>query len=43
MTEKPNDFMEGFGYGITLMASKFFMVLLILLENLLKGLNKKKI
>ena len=24
MTEKPNDFMEGFGYGITLMASRIF-------------------
>ena len=24
MIEKPNDFMEGFGYGITLMASRIF-------------------
>ena len=24
MTEKPNDFMEDFGYGITLMASRIF-------------------
>ena len=42
MTEKPNDFMEGFGYGITLMASRIFYGVIDIVRKPIEGIKQEK-
>ena len=42
MTEKPNDFMEGFGYGITSMASGIFYGVTDIVRKPIEGIKQEK-
>ena len=42
MTEKPNDFMEGFGYGITSMASRIFYGVTDIVRKPIEGIKQEK-
>ena len=43
MTEKPNNFMEGFGYGITSMARGIFYGVTDIVRKPIEGIKQKKI
>ena len=42
MTEKPNDFMEGFGYGITAMAGGIFYGITDIVRKPIEGIKQEK-